>query len=51
MLMFFCGGAEARGVSESDLAAALKAPFSGCPASFLDDKLGPWNQNFYVLGI
>ena len=25
MLMFFCGGAEARGISESDLAAALKA--------------------------
>ena len=50
MLMFFCGGAEARGVSESDLAAALKALSQGRPVSFLDDKLDP-NQNFYVLGI
>ena len=48
--MFFCGGAEARGVSESDLAAALKALSQGRPVSFLDDKLDP-NQNFYVLGI
>ena len=31
MLMFFCGGAEARGVSESDLAAALKALSQGRP--------------------
>lgn len=45
MLMFFCGGAEARGVSESDLAAALKALSQGRPVSFLDDKLDP-NQNF-----
>lgn len=50
MLMFFCGGSEARGVSESDLAAALKALSQGRPVSFLDDKLDP-NQNFYVLGI
>ena len=50
MLMFFCGGAEARGVSESDLAAALKSLSQGRPVSFLDDKLDP-NQNFYVLGI
>ena len=50
MLMFFCGGAEARGVSESDLAASLKALSQGRPVSFLDDKLDP-NQNFYVLGI
>lgn len=50
MLMFFCGGAEAHGVSESDLAAALKALSQGRPVSFLDDKLDP-NQNFYVLGI
>ena len=50
MLMFFCGGAEARGVSESDLAAALKALSQGRPVSFLDDKLDP-DQNFYVLGI
>lgn len=50
MLMFFCGGAEARGVSESDLAAALKALSQGRPVSFLDDNLDP-NQNFYVLGI
>ena len=50
MLMFFCGGAEARGVSESDLAAALKALSQGRPVSFLDDKLDP-SQNFYVLGI
>ena len=41
MLMFFCGGAEARGVSESDLAAALKALSQGRPVSFLDDKLDP----------
>lgn len=50
MLMFFCGGSEARGVSESDLAAALKTLSQGRPVSFLDDKLDP-NQNFYVLGI
>lgn len=50
MLMFFCGGAEAHGVSESDLAAALKALSQGRPVSFLDDKLNQ-NQNFYVLGI
>ena len=50
MSMFLCGSSEARGVSESDLAAALETLSRGRPVSFLDTKLDP-NQNFYVLGI